>query len=84
MIFCMRELRNKGNNLKSFIFAENKIFLFQNYMILNKLKNFSNIKHTYNLRSVIKNPLKSIGKRNKHRKGQKKFREKLIKRYDSK
>ena len=53
-------------------------------MIFNKLKNFKKIKHSYNLRSIIKNPVQSIFKRNKHRKGQKKFREKLIKRYDSK
>ena len=53
-------------------------------MILNKLKKLGKINHSYNLRSVIKNPVKSILKRNKHRRGQKKFREKLIKKYDSK
>lgn len=57
-----------------------KIFLIPNYMILNKLKNF---RHKYNLRSsIFKNPLGSIRKKN--RRGQRKFREKLIKKYDSK
>lgn len=55
-------------------------------MLLKKLKKLG---HTYNLRSQLfskpskfKNPLGSI--RKKHRRGQKKFREKLIKKYDSK
>ena len=52
-------------------------------------KNLKNIKHTYNLRSklfsrpsILKNPLGGI--RKKHRRGQQKFRAKLIKKYDSK
>lgn len=53
-------------------------------MIFNKLKKIRNLKHTYNLRSLLKKPLLPINKRNKHRKGQKKFREKIIKKYDSK
>ena len=52
-------------------------------------KNLKKIRHTYNLRSsllpktsIFKNPLGGI--RKKHRRGQRKFRQKLIKRYDSK
>mgnify|MGYP001179765974 CR=1 FL=1 len=42
------------------------------------------LKHGYNLRSsIFKNPLKKII-RKRHRYGQRKFRDKLIKKYDSK
>ena len=53
-------------------------------MILSKIRKLGNINHKYNLRSVIKNPVKTIKKKYKRRKDQRKFRDKLIKRYDSK